>query len=230
MPFTQVSSSTYQYFTIHMKMEFRKHGKKIVIIMLHKCGQSPSEIIILLKLLIFNRLFVFCTVKRYNKMGDIFDRLREECLHFVCLPNVIHAFCERVRWNPQHKYKWMAAEMSVSLQRMSRILQVDLKLDVCRCYLLCCSSATIQAEEISKHPLCGWEDFFYAWKIESSGWQSVCTMLLKSQGEDTTGPIHAPSPIRDDLVVCIISWHYPNSLLWAGSKYDKKVYQRCWKK
>ncbi len=61
--------------------------------MLHKCGQSQSEIVILG----INCLLVFCTVKCYNKMCDIVDRLRERRSCSVHLPNVIHAVCEYVK-------------------------------------------------------------------------------------------------------------------------------------
>ncbi len=46
-----------------MKMELGKHEKRIAIIALHKCGLSQSEIVIPLKLLRINHLFVF-TVKK----------------------------------------------------------------------------------------------------------------------------------------------------------------------
>ncbi len=82
-----------------MRTEFGKREKIITIIVLHKCEQSRSEIVILLKLLRINCLFVFHMVKRYNKIGDIVDRLREGRPHSIHLPNVIHAVCECVRQN-----------------------------------------------------------------------------------------------------------------------------------
>ncbi len=113
-------------------MDFGKHEKWILIIALHKYGQSQSKIVILLKPLGINHLFVFCIVKRYNKMAYIVDRLREGCSHHVNLSNVIHAVCEHIRWNPLHKRKQMTAEMSVSTWNISCILQNDLKLGLYR--------------------------------------------------------------------------------------------------
>ncbi len=58
-------------------MEFGKHEKRIAIIAVHECGRFQIEIIILLKLLKINQLFVCRTVKWYNKMGDIVDRPKQ---------------------------------------------------------------------------------------------------------------------------------------------------------
>ncbi len=102
--------------------------KSIVIITLHECGWSPSEIVILLKPLGIDHLFVFCMVKWYSKTGDTVDKLREGHRHSVHMPNVIHAVREYVRWNPLHKQKRMTVEMSVSAQSMSCILHDNLKL------------------------------------------------------------------------------------------------------
>ncbi len=44
-----------------------------------------------------NYLFVFRTVKRYNEMGEIVDKPREEHSHSVRLPNVTLLLCECVR-------------------------------------------------------------------------------------------------------------------------------------
>ncbi len=71
-----------------MKTEFGKFLKRIMIIALHKCGVSLSEIVILLKPLGINRLFVFHPVKRHNEKDD----MREGHLHSVHLPNVILLF------------------------------------------------------------------------------------------------------------------------------------------
>ncbi len=127
-----------------------------------------------------NCQFVCRIVKQYNKIGDIVDRLMEGLLHSVCLRNVIHTIRKCVQWNVLHKQKRMTAKMSTSTQKMSRILYDDLKLGAYRCYVshaltprlkrnmsnsLCNSSATIKGEEISKHPLHRWKDFFYREKL-----------------------------------------------------------------
>ncbi len=80
-----------------MKMEFGKHEKSIAIIVLHKRGLSHSEDVILLKPLGINCLFVFRTVKQYNKMSDIVDGPREGRPYSVHPLNVIHAVCECVK-------------------------------------------------------------------------------------------------------------------------------------
>ncbi len=113
-------------------------------------------------------------------MGDFVDRLKERRLCSAHLPNVIHAVCECVRWNPLCKQKRITTEMSMPTQSISRrILHDDLKFRAYRCCVsrtltqarndlsnsLCCSSATIQGEEISKHSLLGWEDFPYPEKL-----------------------------------------------------------------
>ncbi len=77
---------------------------------------------------IYYCLFVFRMVKRYNETGNIVDKLREGRPHSVHLPYVIHIVCECVRWNPLHKQKRVAQEMSVSTWTMSCILYDDLKL------------------------------------------------------------------------------------------------------
>ncbi len=88
--------------------------KRILIIALHKCGQSQSEIFILLKRLGNNRLFVFCMVKRYNKMGDMVDNPRQGHPQSVHLPNLTHVVRECVRLNPLQKQKRVAVEMSMT--------------------------------------------------------------------------------------------------------------------
>ncbi len=101
---------------------------KVVWLNCCPCGRTFT-----LKLLGINHLLVFRTVKQYNEVGDIVDRLREGHPHSVHLPSVIHADCKCVRQNPLHKQKRMAVEISVSTQSMSHILHNSLKLRAFRC-------------------------------------------------------------------------------------------------
>ncbi len=80
----RIDTKFFRYFNI-------TNENSTATIVLQKCGQSQSEIVILLKPLGINRLFVFRTMKLYNKMGDIFDRPREEYPRSVHLPNGIQA-------------------------------------------------------------------------------------------------------------------------------------------
>ncbi len=84
---------------------------------------GPNYVI---KLLGINHLFVFRVVKRHNETGDIVVKLMEG--HPCSLLNMIHAVCECIRWNLLCKQKQMAAEMSVSIWRMSHIVHDNLKL------------------------------------------------------------------------------------------------------
>ncbi len=86
---------------------------------LHKCRCSRSEIVILLKSLRINHLFLFRTVKGYSETGDIVEKPKESRLHSVCPLNAIHTVCEHVRQNLLWKQKLMAMEMSVSTRNMS---------------------------------------------------------------------------------------------------------------
>ncbi len=208
----------------------RKHEKRIVIIALHGCGQSQREIVILLKPLGINRLSVFHVVKWCNKMGDIVDRPKEGRPHSVCLAYVIHAVCKmksttqtetngsgKERVNAKHRcilcnnLKLSAYRCCVSHTFTSRLREILRT----RCALFC---KRFKVKKLLKYPLQRREDFFNPGKIESLEWLSVRTELLRSQGEDAISHTHAPSFICDGLVGCVVSWHYPNSLLRAGGK------------
>ena len=113
-------------------MKFGNCEKRIAIIALHQCGNTPKKIHSLLKKLPVNERFVFRRLARYRETADVIDRPREGRRCSVRRLNIVHAVRERVHRNPLRKQKRMSAEMGVSTRSMSRILREDLGLGAYR--------------------------------------------------------------------------------------------------
>ncbi len=140
---------------------------------------------------------------------------------FVCTLYVcqvwIHSVCEYVRWNPQHKQKWMAVEMSVSTHGTSYILHNDVKLDAYRCCVshaltprlreirrACCAALLQQFKggggrntETSSLQMRRFFLYRKNWIIRMTECMQVGAI---KPGGDATGHTHAPFPICDGLL------------------------------
>ncbi len=157
-------------------------------------------------------------VKWYNEMGDSIDRPREGCPHSVCLPNVIHAFCEHVRWNRLHIQKRMAEEMSASTWSVSHISQDDLKHGAYGSCIghtmsprlrdlsdsLCHSFTMIQGKEILQHP-------FHCWNFSIQ-------QTLNHQNDRVY--VQSCHKFREKMPQVTRVHHPPSVMVWWGMSYS----------
>jgi len=88
----------------------------VVVIALHKCGKSDSQIFKLLKRLKISQNFAYRAIKRYKELWGVEDRARSGRLKSVRAEVAIKTVRERIGRNPLWKQKNMSRELNISTQ------------------------------------------------------------------------------------------------------------------
>jgi len=102
--------------------------ERSAVILLYNANKKLREILKILKNSGVNRQFIFRTIKRYKKTGDIKNKSKSGRPRSVRTKSAIKAVRERVRRNPCRKQKVLSRELKIPLRSMSCIIREDLGL------------------------------------------------------------------------------------------------------
>jgi len=96
-----------------VSMEWGVKENHVVVIALHNCGKSYSQIFKLLMPLKISRMFIHRAIKHYKKLWRVEDRAWSACLKNVGPEAIIKTVREPTRRNPLWKQKIMSQKLNI---------------------------------------------------------------------------------------------------------------------
>ena len=99
---------------------------RAAVIKLFQVGHKQKQILNLLKMPNGRRMFVYRTIKRYQKTGTVEDKVRSGRPSSIITPRVKKAIREQIRRNPRRSMRKIALGMEISRRSVSRIVKNDL--------------------------------------------------------------------------------------------------------
>ncbi len=109
-------------------MEWSDYHVRVTVIGLHKAGKGAGEIYKLLRPLKITERFVYRTLDRYRKTGDVVDMPRAGRTRSVRTKKAVEAVRSRINRKPCRRQKILAREMNISRRSLGRIINEDLQL------------------------------------------------------------------------------------------------------